>query len=142
MNADINAILEAAFEAAKEVRTSEKKQTKGDDWTRCSSDHLRKRLFDEVASFCTSECPHELLDVISAAALLFIRMTDRPLTNYSVAVRVSNALKGEIEDLISDKRLGFDTVMEFVNDSLRNRIDYYRDIQLMQKQRERATLGI
>ncbi|MFQ5980598.1 MAG: hypothetical protein ACE5OZ_20865 [Candidatus Heimdallarchaeota archaeon] len=142
MSSEINEILEAAFEAAKEVRNSEKTNAKGKDWAKCSESHLKTMLFDEIAAFCTSECPQELLDVMSAAALLFIRMTGRSVTNYSVAVRVSNALKEEIEILISDKRLGFGNVMEFVNDALRNRIDYYRDAQLMRKQRERVTIGI
>lgn len=142
MSSDINEILEAAFEAAKEVRNSEKTDIKGKNWAEYSKHHLKTMLFDEIASFCTSECPQELLDVMSAAALLFIRMTGRSVANYSVAVRISNALKEEIEIVISDKRLGFDTVMEFANDALRNRIDYYRDAQLMRKQRERVTIGI
>lgn len=142
MNPDINRILETAFEAAKEVRNTEKKHTNWDSWTGFPEELLRTTLFDEVAQFCTSDRPRELLDVISAAAALFIRMTGRPIVNYSVAVRVSNALKEEIEELISDKQFGFDTIIEFVNDALRSRIDYYRDVQLMRKQRERATLGI
>ncbi|MHA2273201.1 MAG: hypothetical protein ACXACI_15160 [Candidatus Hodarchaeales archaeon] len=142
MNSDINRILETAFEAAKEVRNTEKKDTNWDNWTGFPEELLRTTLFDEVAQFCISDCPRELLDVISAAAALFIRMTDRPVVNYSFAVRVSNTLKEEIEELISDKQLGFETIIQFVNDALRSRIDYYRDVQLMRKQRERATLGI
>lgn len=142
MNSDINRILETAFEAAKEVRNTEKKQVKWNNWAGFPEELLKTTLFDEVAQFCMSDCPRELLDVISAAAALFIRMTGRPVMNYSIAVRVPNTLKEEIEELISDKQLGFETIIQFVNDALRSRIDYYRDIQLMRKQRERATLGI
>lgn len=140
MSTTINEILDAAFDAAKDVRISEKKCVKGENWATCSEEHLRAVLFDGFVEFSTSTCPQELLDIITAAAALFIRQTGHKVTNYSVAVRVSNTLKSEIEDLITDKRLGFTSVIEFVNDALRNRVDYFRDAQLLRNQRVRVKL--
>ncbi|MHA2233553.1 MAG: hypothetical protein ACXAB4_13810 [Candidatus Hodarchaeales archaeon] len=137
MSTTINEILDVAFEAAKEVRISEKKGAKGENWATCSEEHLRAILFDGFVEFSTSTCSQELLDIIAAAAALFIRMTGQKATDYSVAVRVSNTLKSEIQDLIADKRLGFASVIEFVNEALRNRVDYFRDAQLLRNQRIR-----
>ncbi|MFW9917706.1 MAG: hypothetical protein ACFFGZ_19045 [Candidatus Thorarchaeota archaeon] len=100
---------------------------------------MRDILFDEIVDFTTSDCPRELLDVILTAAALFVEMTGAMTADYSVTVRISNALREEIETLISDRQLGYETVNEFVNDALRSRLDYFRDAQLLRRQRERGS---
>ncbi len=139
MNSTINRILETAFEAAKEKRFFEPNDIQNEFPSGCSEQQLRDILFEEIVDFTTSDCPRELLDVILTAAALFVQMTGTMTADYSVSLRISNALREEIEALISDKQLGYETVNEFVNDALRSRLDYFRDFQLLRRQREKGS---
>lgn len=141
MNSTINRILETAFEAAKEKRFFEPNNVQDEFPSGCSEQQLRDLLFEEVVDFTTSDCPRELLDVILTAAALFVEMTGTITADYAVTMRISNALREEIEALISDRQLGYDAVNEFVNDALRSRLDYFRDFQLLRRQKERGSFG-